>query len=107
MTEKPTSLLRRSGSRLRGLRWILQEAFGQSTDAKVRETSFLRISRAHLHYISNERKMSSARKQIPFYTWFLGLLSALCAPEARAARDACNRVGGREERWWRTPSELL
>jgi hypothetical protein len=54
--------------------------------------------------MSNERKMSSARKRIPFYRWLLGLLSALSSPEAWAAR---NRADEREERWLRTPSELL
>jgi hypothetical protein len=51
--------------------------------------------------------MSIARNQIPFYTWFLSLLSVLCSPEATATRDACDRAGGREQRWWHTPSDLL
>ena len=52
-------------------------------------------------------EMSSARKQIPFYKWFLGLLSVLLSPEASAARDACDRAGEREDSWWHHPSELL
>ena len=57
-------------------------------------------------------KMSSVRKQIPqeqipFYKWFLGLLSMLFSPEASATRDACDRAGEREDRWWHHPSELL
>jgi hypothetical protein len=51
--------------------------------------------------------MSSARKQIPFYKWFLGLLSVLLSPETSAARDACDRADEREDRWWHHPSELL